>query len=97
MTKDTTRLKGTIVNGNIRLATPGPDDGAIEFFSELSDSIRIERVTLYVATQTYCDRKIAPDKWKAEALGALDYILPELDSIDTECTIISYDSTELER
>ena len=97
MTKET-RLKGTIVNGKIHLATPGPDaDGVTAFFSELSDSIRIEKVTLYVATQTYCDRKIAPDKWKTSALGALDYILPELDSIEPECTIISYDSTELER
>ena len=45
---------------------------------------KYEKITLYTATETYDER----------GMSALDYLIPELDGVAAELTILDYDSED---
>ena len=45
---------------------------------------KYEKITLYTVTETYDER----------GMSALDYLIPELDGVAAELTILDYDSED---
>jgi len=55
----------------------------------MSESLKLEKVTLWTSIPTYGDRDTT--------LSALDYIMQGWDgAIDSECVVLEYDAEELE-
>jgi len=47
---------------------------------------KFERITLWVSVETYSA--------KAPGISALDYILPALEELDSDCKILDYDTED---
>ena len=59
--------------------------------ADINNGIKFEKVTLFIATQTYC----TADSPRYAGCTGLDYLLPVLDAhLDPECKVLDYDSEE---
>ena len=47
-------------------------------------SIKLEKIILYVATETYTDDK------STQTIGGLDYLIPAIDDLEPEFKLIGY-------
>ena len=52
---------------------------------------KYEKITLYTAIETYNDDPNSP---RSRGMSALDYIIPELDGMAADLTILDYDSED---